>query len=204
MNARLVSGFVVLALAYALLIPGLIQPLLSLEGRVDKSDLVKMGKELVSENKEIPGMFRNAANMMLDRMDAEGSVQAYQKERSILGTIENLYESGNRLVAVLIMLFSIIVPVTKGMLLLIANLPVRATLQKHGFNISGMLSKWSMADVFVIAVIVAYLAGNANPDSSEMLKFTATLGSGFYYFLAYCLLSITSAQLLITKQATSK
>ncbi len=204
MNYRLVSGFAILALAYALLIPGLISPLLELEGRVDKADLVKLGKDLVNEDKEIPGMFRSAANMMLDKMNTEGSVQAYHKERSILGTIKSLYESGNRLVAILIMVFSIIVPITKGLLLLIAHLPVRQTLRKYGLSISGMVSKWSMADVFVVAVIVAYLAGNANPDSTEMLKFNATLGSGFYYFLAYCLLSILSAQLLTANTHSNK
>lgn len=203
MNYRLVTGFVVLALAYVLLVPGLVSPILNLEGRVDKADLIKLGKDLVNEDQEIPGMFRSAANMMLDRMNAEGSIQAYQKERSILGTIQNLFESGNRLVAILIMVFSIIVPVTKGLLLLIANLPVSQTLRKYGLNISGMVSKWSMADVFVVAVIVAFLAGNANPDTNEMLKFNATLGSGFYYFLAYCLLSILSAQLLTAKSTVT-
>jgi hypothetical protein len=47
-----------------------------------------------------------------------------------------------------------------------------------------------MADVFVMGIFLAYLAaGSAN-------GVTATLEPGFWWFLAACLLSVASAQLL--------
>ncbi len=65
-------------------------------------------------------------------------------------------------------------------------------------KISALISKWSMADVFVIGVFVAYLAANAVEKEGGLLTFEAQLGSGFYYFLGYCLLSILATQLLLT------
>jgi uncharacterized paraquat-inducible protein A len=61
---------------------------------------------------------------------------------------------------------------------------------------SNAISKWSMADVFVIAIFIAYLAGNGIQESRGLVDFTATLGVGFWYFLAYCLLSILGTQVL--------
>ena len=47
-----------------------------------------------------------------------------------------------------------------------------------------------MADVFVVGVFMAFLAGQANPNVQ------AALHQGFYWFLAYCLISILSSQTL--------
>lgn len=38
-----------------------------------------------------------------------------------------------------------------------------------------------MADVFVVAIVVAYLAANATKHTEEMFTLTATLGNGFYF-----------------------
>ncbi|MBL1292744.1 MAG: paraquat-inducible protein A [Thiotrichales bacterium] len=53
-----------------------------------------------------------------------------------------------------------------------------------------IIGKWSMADVFVVGVFMAFLAGQANPNVQ------AALHQGFYWFLAYCLISILSSQTL--------
>jgi uncharacterized paraquat-inducible protein A len=63
-------------------------------------------------------------------------------------------------------------------------------------TISNAISKWSMADVFVIAIFIAYLAGNGIQESRGLVDFQATLGIGFWYFLGYCLVSILGTQLL--------
>jgi len=57
-----------------------------------------------------------------------------------------------------------------------------------------------MADVFVIGVFVAFLAANAIKREGGLLSFEAILGSGFYFFLGYCLLSILSSQILAREQ----
>jgi len=50
--------------------------------------------------------------------------------------------------------------------------------------------------VFVVALFVAYLAGNGLKEKRALVDFNSELGSGFYYFLGYCLLSILATQLL--------
>ena len=47
-----------------------------------------------------------------------------------------------------------------------------------------------MADVFVMGLLVAFLAGGAAEQSNDILTMHASLGAGFYYFLAYCLFSV--------------
>jgi uncharacterized paraquat-inducible protein A len=52
------------------------------------------------------------------------------------------------------------------------------------------ISKWSMADVFAVGVLIAFLAGRATQGLD------AVPGRGFYYFVSYCLLSNFAFQLL--------
>lgn len=189
-------GFIVLIAAYALLIPGLVSPMITLTGTVDKADMVELGKELIVDYPDLPGFLRQAAAQLLDGVHAEGSIQAYEKTRSILGTVQELADSGNYLVAFLITLFSVVVPISKGALLLNGVLQRNSPLASAGAGIGHAISKWSMADVFVVAIMVAYLAANATRDTDEIFTLTARFGPGFYYFLGYCLLSIVSAQLL--------
>ena len=63
------------------------------------------------------------------------------------------------------------------------------------------IAKWSMADVFVVAVFIAYLAAQAStaapgdPGAAPpLVAFTAHFGAGFYWFAAYCLFSLASQQ----------
>jgi uncharacterized paraquat-inducible protein A len=74
--------------------------------------------------------------------------------------------------------------------------------QKLGLVIC-VLSKWSMVDVFVIALIVTYLAGNAHGQSGELLVMHAEFGEGFWYFSAYCLFAIIASGLIKTPDKRS-
>jgi hypothetical protein len=58
-----------------------------------------------------------------------------------------------------------------------------------------------MADVFVVALFIAYLAAAASatppqgPDARpQLIAFSAHFGPGFYWFAAYCLFSLASQQ----------
>ena len=53
-----------------------------------------------------------------------------------------------------------------------------------------------MADVFVIAIFIAFLAGNGLQENQGLVDFHATLENGFWFFLGYCLVSILATQLL--------
>jgi len=124
-----------------------------------------------------------------------GKMTLLHETRSILGTVRKLHESGNDLVAGLILCFSIAVPVLKGLLLLYVLAFRKGPGRMALFRLVGAIGKWSMADVFVMGLFLAYLAGNA------VSGMTAMLHRGFWYFLGYCLLSVLSAQLMRVEPA---
>jgi len=144
------------------------------------------------------------AEMLIANMEVTGQLEVYQKTRSIIGTIKELYNNGYAIVAGLIGLFSIIVPAAKGLMLLFSFFKIHPSLSSRLKNFSSLMSKWSMADVFVIGIFVAFLAANAIKREGGLLSFEAILGSGFYFFLGYCLLSILSAQILSQQSELSK
>ena len=117
-------------------------------------------------------------------------IELFKMTRSIIQTVRNLHESGDDFVAGLILLFSVIVPFVKGALLL-AALPLRnLVLRYRVFSFVKAISKWSMADVFVVGVYVAYLSAKAT-DALD-----AEIHRGFYYFTAYCLISLLALQFM--------
>jgi uncharacterized paraquat-inducible protein A len=123
-----------------------------------------------------------------------GELVVHEAIQSIINTITTLHENDNSLVAFLILLFSVIVPILKALILLIVlffkNIKQRLALHKF----VAIISKWSMADVFVVGVFLAYLATKSE-DSIE-----ANLQEGFYYFLAYCLISILASQVMTVEE----
>ncbi|MGF1548349.1 MAG: paraquat-inducible protein A [Thiotrichales bacterium] len=197
MPFRTQLSLAVLLLAFILLVPGITQPMLTLNGSLDKARVVDLGKQMITNHPNLMPMVASVANSLLDSLDLSGRIQAYEKTRSILGTVKELFDSGNPLVGFLIMLFSVIVPVTKGLLIVLGTVTRTLHWRQYSFQISNLISKWSMADVFVVAIVVAYLAANASRDMGEIFVLEARLGSGFYYFLGYCLLSVLSAQLML-------
>lgn len=197
-----IFAITLLLLSFAVLIPGITKPLMTLTGTVDKAELVELGKELVATNPDIMPMIGGMAIKLLDSLSVSGEVQAYEKTRSILGTVKELFDSKNYLVSFLVMLFSVVIPVSKGLLLLTSLWVSEIKIKGRLVGVANLISKWSMADVFVVAVIVAFLAANASSDMGEIFTLTATMGAGFYFFLGYCILSLLSAQLMARK--TSK
>lgn len=190
------AGLILLLAAYGLLFPGLTQPMLTVTGTVEKSDMLDVGKELLAESDTKMGFVGDMANMILNNLDVDGHLVVFDKTRSILGTVRDLFTSSNYLVAILIMTFSVIIPVLKGFLTLITLfVPAKATQTQLSY-FSSAISKWSMADVFVIAMFVTYLAANGIREDRGLVQFESTLGIGFYFFLGFCLLSIVASQLL--------
>ena len=69
-----------------------------------------------------------------------------------------------------------------------------------------MIAKWSMADVFVVALFIAYLAAQASttaPGSPapRARGLQRAFGAGFYWFAAYCLFSLASQQVSVRMAA---
>ena len=187
---------VTLIIAYILLIPGLMQPFFTLKGDLDHQILIEQGRKIITQRSDIPPMLASMADSFLSQVKAEGKSEVYNKTRSILGTAQDLWNDGHPPVALLIVLFSVIIPVLKGLTLLIAAFMKPGSARHRmqaGVNI---LSKWSMADVFVAGILVAFLATNASQGANGMLQFDAELHDGFWFFTGYCLLSVLSATLM--------
>lgn len=184
-------------IALALLIPGVTQPVLTLEGKIDKSKLAQTGIEMLADegDRNTRNILAMASSMLgLDKL--EGEISAYKKTRSIWGTVTELANNKNYLVAVLVALFSIVIPTLKLLLQLIyLFLPVNSFKRVLGSTVQ-RISKWSMVDVFVIALIVAYLAGNADGQMGELINMHAEFGAGFWYFTGYCLFAIAASNLI--------
>jgi len=170
--------------------------MLSVEGTVERSELVNEGRQILKDNRQTSGIISDVADMLIDSLDVSGTIPAFDKTRSILGTAKELYTSQHVLVAVLILLFSVVVPILKGLLTACTLLPLSQTIKDKFLMVSNAISKWSMADVFVVGIFVAYLAANGIKEEKGLVEFDAQLGTGFYYFLAYCLLSILATQLI--------
>ncbi len=118
-----------------------------------------------------------------------GRTTFYEQTQSILETVKTLRNTNNELVAGLIFLFSVIVPVTKGIIILATLLVKKFPFKHQLYNFVNIIGKWSMADVFVVGVFIAYLSTQSNS------MITAELLSGFYYFTAYCVISLLGIQI---------
>jgi uncharacterized paraquat-inducible protein A len=101
--------------------------------------------------------------------------------------------------ATLILLFSVVVPFVKAALVGCAMFVPEPTQRRRVLAFVETIAKWSMADVFVVALFITYLAAMASqnvPGSGPpVVAFTAQFGAGFYWFAAYCVFSLASQQL---------
>ena len=197
-TARKLVSLVIIVIALGLLYPGVTEPVLTLSGTIEKSKLAELGIELLaggdSDNQTRQTLMVISHFMGFDQI--EGQLLAYQSTRSIWGTASELANTGNTLVAVLIVLFSVVIPSFKLSLQAIALLITGTGYQRGLLRVNGVLSKWSMTDVFVMALLVAYMAGSASGKMGDMLIMHAHLEVGFYWFLAYCLFSVAASALM--------
>lgn len=159
-----------------------------------RRNIVAVVLVLVSLVVVVPGLIQPIITLSANMMGR----QVFAETRSILQTVKDLHDSGNDLVAGMILFFSVLVPFIKAVLLGVVGLlkptvPVRYRL----FAFVRGISKWAMADVFVVGVYIAYLSAKAT-DALD-----AQLHEGFYYFTAYCLISLLSVQVMHVEQPTA-
>ena len=114
----------------------------------------------------------------------------FEETQSILRAAQRLYDSKNYFVAGLIVFFSIVVPFLKALLLGVILWVKDARTKYRLYLFVRSASKWAMADVFAVGVFIAFMAGNA------LDNLDAKLHPGYYFFIAYCLVSNLSFQFL--------
>jgi len=116
-----------------------------------------------------------------------GDLYFFYQSKSALQLIGTLLRQQNWVVGLSLVLFSVLFPLTKTTITwLSAARP--ALMHRNWFERFVLtLGKWSMADVFVVAVLLGFLAfGNMQvgvPTQSMVLP-------GLYFFLGYCVLSV--------------
>lgn len=196
MKLQNLTGFFLLLIAYALLIPGITEPVLHLRTILDKAELAVLGKEAILQSGSIPGFLMPMTMEVLNQIQVEGQIVIQDTSKSILGTSEELWNGGNHLVAFLIIFFSVFIPMIKLLLLAFYAVNQNKTALLAG-RISRGLSKWSMSDVFAMALLITFLAFEASSGTSTLIDNQVTLEIGFYYFLGYCVLSILASQMLM-------
>ena len=120
-----------------------------------------------------------------------GEVVFQYESRSIIGTARHLASGGNFPIALLLFAFSVLIPVAKLLLSFVALGRIGKRSKQRALNCIRLIGKWSMTDVFVVAIVLAFL-------STESKAFTdAALGPGLYFFAGYGLLSLVGGRVLI-------
>jgi paraquat-inducible protein A len=211
------------AISVLILIPGLFLPILTIQGKLNPSGVADLSKKLLEQGISdttidsirpmlnpsvlplleasqggLKGMLVGSIGNQIAAKVASGEpIEVYNQTRSIVGSVRHLYSVGSNLAATLILVFSVIVPLTKSLLVSWAVSQSNVNFRRHTLFFVEMIAKWSMADVFAVAVMIAYLAAQAsqtaNPTTS-LVTFQATFGSGFYWFVGYCLVSLLVQQ----------
>lgn len=115
----------------------------------------------------------------------KGEIIFYHQNKSVLDVIGVLFEKGNYLVGICIFLFSLVIPFGK---LILGGLSISGYYQREKVdNWLQKIGKWSMADVFVVAIFLSFMSFN-NFNTGISTKSETLIG--FYFFLAYCMLSM--------------
>lgn len=215
------------AISLALLIPGIMRPVLTIRGVLTPEGIAQMtpvvlekglDDETVATLEKLmnPAMVQfikltggSTRKMIIDQLGPRltealkagvGDFEVYSQTRSIIGAVRNLYDVGSPFPATLILLFSVIVPLTKAFAVVAATFMRDALARHRVLNFVAAIAKWSMADVFVVALFITYLAAQATQTvpgqqgAAPLIAFDASFGPGFYWFTAYCLFSLASQQ----------
>ena len=178
------SVVVLMLFLIAMLVGGVMSPMLEVEVRITRLDATLLGS---------PIEFREQS--------------LYYRSKTVLEVSKSLLEMHRPVmsfVAVLVILFSVVFPALK-MLALSASL-FRPSLLRNSRIVRLLafeLSKWSMADVMVLAIFMAFVAFNGviesgmgslrdAPGVQQLVIPTnsSTILPGYYLFIGFCLASI--------------
>ena len=226
-----------LAVSVLMLIPGLFLPVLSIKGVLTREGVAHVAPTMLEKGLSddtintlkqmlnptivsfLEGTGGDLRKIILDKLTPQitaalqksvDNVEVYEQTRSIVSSVQRLYEVGSPLPATLILLFSVIVPLSKAALVTWAVFVSDARARQRTLWFVETIAKWSMADVFVVALFIAFLAAQASatptqgPNASPaLIAFSAHFGAGFYWFAAYCVFSLASQQFTARLAASS-
>ncbi len=128
--------------------------------------------------------------MMHKNLPLIGDVTLSFESKTILTTIEKLYHEGNLLLAGVILLFSILIPLFKSLVILLYGVLKESGLGEKATSLIDKMGKWSMADVFIVSVLVVFFSTKQDINSSLKIEV------GLYFFLGYVLLSMLGSSII--------
>jgi hypothetical protein len=179
-----------------LLLGGIITPMIELEARIDMLLFQLLGEEVVFRNNILFFQSKSITDMVRILM-TDGSFQMIS-------------------VGILIFTFSIVFPSVKLICSYLYSLNIDK-LKKNKLILFFVIKsgKWSMADVMVVAIFMAYIGFNGivgsqmanlsrSDESIEILTTNGThLTGGFYLFLCFCLASLFLSSAITRKSKDS-
>ncbi len=122
-----------------------------------------------------------------------GDVVLQFESKGIFSTCVALFEREEWFIALLLLLFSMVIPVLK-IVVSFGVLIVPGKAQRRRFErLLRHVGKWSMTDVFVVGVLLAFFAADAGKLTD------ADIEAGLYFFAGYALLSLLATQILIAE-----
>jgi len=173
------------------LVMGLLLPMIDLDARLSQVDLAIMGESVHFDEQVM-----------------------YFQSKSIIDVTQTLLEGSGidlKLVGLLILLFSIVLPFAKMILTTVFLYMGKSRQSKLIKTIIFYLGKWSMADVFVVAIFMAYIGfyGLLSAQLGDMENQTdlytletvnySKLSPGVIYFTLYVIFSILMSSLINRK-----
>ncbi|WP_092865389.1 paraquat-inducible protein A [Hyphomicrobium facile] len=107
-------------------------------------------------------------------------------EHSLLSTVGVLLHDGQTFLGLIVLIFSILLPVTKLLYLLLVSTLPPAEIVRHQSRLRALewLGKWSMHDVLVLALTIFFIKSQGVYDASSL--------NGVYFFTAAVMLMILS------------
>ena len=173
-----------------LMLCGVLTPMIEIEARISELRFVLLGQPVVFTDQVL-----------------------YFQSKSVLDVVEVLAATGQLemiLVGALITIFSVIFPLAKLLASFAYLYDVRSLRQSTVTRFFALKSgKWSMADVFVVAIFMAYIGFNGFMESQLSTFAEVGVGSvdiltsngtslqlGFFMFLAFCIAGLVTSTLI--------
>jgi hypothetical protein len=192
------SAVVVLMLfCISMLVSGVLSPMLEVEVRVTKIDATLLGTPIEFNDQSL-----------------------YYRSKTVFEVFHTLIHMAQpemKVVGVLVIMFSVVFPTLK-MLALVASV-FRPSLLRTNWIVKVLafeLSKWSMADVMVLAIFMSFVAFNGvisgaldslrNVSNIHQVLFPTNASKilpGYYLFIGFCISSIALSRKLLNGIATS-
>ena len=187
-----IQAILLILASFSLLLGGITTPMIDLEAKIDLLSLKLMGEDVIFQNNII-----------------------FFQSKSITDLVRILIEEGSLpmiFVGILVFTFSIIFPLSKLISSLLYAYRVGNLRENRLIRFFVIKSgKWSMADVLVVAIFMAYIGFNGIigsqldqlTESAKPVEIFTTNGTqllgGFYLFLLFCLSSLLLSEIFTRK-----